>query len=55
MVTGWNLLSSAASFPMVLRYSSAVKYQDKGEVRSEFEEDDENGVGVSYEIEDVND
>lgn len=32
IVTGWNLLSSAASFPMVLRYSSAVKYRDKGDV-----------------------
>lgn len=28
MITGWNLLSSAASFPMVLRYSSAAKHQD---------------------------
>jgi len=27
MVTGWNLLSRAASFPIVLRYSSAVIYQ----------------------------
>jgi len=29
MVTGWNLLSSAASFPMVLRYSSAVIHQTR--------------------------
>jgi hypothetical protein len=27
MVTGWNRLSSAASFPIVLRYSSAVRVE----------------------------
>ena len=29
MVIGWNLLSSAASFPMVLRYSSAGIHQTR--------------------------
>ena len=33
MVIGWNLLSSAASFPMVFRYSSAAINQMRDDYR----------------------
>jgi hypothetical protein len=45
MVTGWNLLSRAASFPMVLRYSSAVEINVGVAGQSEFGEDDGMVVG----------